>query len=112
MEINKQTDLKSTEEKQKSLQALSEKFSAAVSELGGKLELTSMVRGEPFNDFAIHANNRNLIECLVYPEKDNSYKVLFYGFMKSDTKKEITKVLESTGLKFSIMGTFLHRGGF
>jgi hypothetical protein len=68
---------------------------------------------DPHNNIAIYSENTQSVRALVFPDKNDAYRVAFYGPIKPSDRDEIEEALKDTGLNVSIMNTpFVNPGGF
>lgn len=68
---------------------------------------------DPHNNIAIYSENTQSVRALVFPDKNDAYRVAFYGPIKPSDRNEIEEALKKTELNVSIMNTpFVNPGGF
>lgn len=102
------------EQREKQLAEMSVVLEASFSKQSEPPKWHVQVRAkDPHNNIAIYSENSQSVRALVFPDKNDSYRVAFYGPIKPSDRNEIEEALKDTGLNVSIMNTpFVNPGGF
>jgi redox-sensitive bicupin YhaK (pirin superfamily) len=68
---------------------------------------------DPHNNIAIYSENTQCVRALVFPDKEDTYRVAFYGPIIPSDRDKIEEALKDTELNVSIMNTpFINPSGF